>query len=332
KKTVIITGAGSCVPYGMPTGKMLKRSILGSLMDGGFIELKNLSSKVWQSDSYLEHIEYPNEEIVRFILNRYDYKLMDDFARRFSESGQTSIDAFLKHNLNYLEIGKLSIILNILLFEKYAKHQIIDSRKDHWLEYIWNQINDSEQSILDSNLAFVTFNYDRVIEHYFESVIRNSFQLDKKDEKDLFNSIPIVHVYGKIANLPSVQNKPPNIRFGEFDERIFNELTSDSLDIVYDNTEENQNLKDTHVLISNADRILILGFGYHELNMQRLVLEKSKAARNGSIYGSCMGFNSNEQKKLTNKYPFLKLFELNNLEFLREVMILDDVKRQVRIY
>ncbi len=328
KKTVIITGAGSCIPYGFPTGNGLKRSILGSAMEGGFIEIEDYISQPWEKNGRVQPLEIQNNEIREFLINSVGHENLNEFTRTFAESGQYSIDAFLKHHPNFSEVGKLSIIINILLFEKYAKKRIIDTRTDHWLEYIWNQINDSPDDIAESNIAFVTFNYDRTIEYYFEIVINNSFKLEKQKRLELFNSIPIVHIYGKIANLPihHMYNNQPNLPFGNYNTNIFNELKSNSLNIVYDDAEENKNFQEAYKLLNNAERILIMGFGYHDLNMKRLKLENTNAAKKRKIYGSCLGFNEYEQVRLKNKYSFLKLKDLSNTEFLRNVLVSEDIK------
>jgi len=331
KKTVIITGAGSCIPYGLPSGKKLKRTILGSVMEGGHIEIEDFTSKPWENEGCVSPLQIPNNEIRRFLLSSTDNPILNEFSKTFADSGQTSIDAFLKHHPNFAKVGKLAIVLNILLFEHYSKKRVIDTRNDHWLEYLWSQINDSTQNVLESNLAFVTFNYDRVIEYYFETVISNSFKLEKQEVRKLFESIPIIHLYGKIANLPihHIINNQPTIPFGKYDVNLFNEFKKDILNIVYDEAKENKNFNEAFELLHNAERILIMGFGYHDLNMERLKLHNTKAGKAKKVFGSCLGFNENEQKRLKTKYPFLQLSELSNTEFLRNVLISEDIKSKI---
>ena len=119
-----------------------------------------------------------------------------------------------------------------------------------------------------------------------------------------FLKIPIIHVYGKIGYLPwqaGVYNERSNyygksfiVNYGGNADYSVNVglATHKMIEIMYEERKDKPELETARELISNADRIMFLGFGYDELNLSILnlphLLEKKQ------IFGTAYGATNNE--------------------------------------
>jgi hypothetical protein len=88
KPTVLILGAGASAPYGYPTGLALKQETIKGLSPGGSAERMR--------------------QIVSMTGDIYQVKLKE-FVFALRTSGQASIDAFLEHRPEFMELGKSAI-------------------------------------------------------------------------------------------------------------------------------------------------------------------------------------------------------------------------------
>ena len=52
------------------------------------------------------------------------------------------------------------------------------------------------------NVAFITFNYDRSLEFFLLTTLKNRYQKTEQECAAKLKNIPIVHLYGKLALLP----------------------------------------------------------------------------------------------------------------------------------
>ena len=211
-KTLLILGAGASVPYNYPTGIQLKDKICNS---------RNLS--------YLTKLNKTNDRGLKL------------FCKHFKESQMYSIDAFLtkrgkeligeqpsgfgNYFGTYEEYGKLAIALLLIncevpsyLFEPINDNDDNDNddNVDHWLQYLWNHMsNDVEKSELQNNqLKIISFNYDRVLEQYFQTTIERTYGVSLLEAIELRKSFQIIHVYGNLQDLENraYGEKPKDLR------------------------------------------------------------------------------------------------------------------------
>ena len=137
-------------------------------------------------------------------------------------------------------------------------------------------------------MTFVTFNYDRVLEKYFDTVIENMFGLAASDASALRErAIPIIHLHGKIVKRD----------FGDYEESaVVGSLSSiaSEISVVHDTVPMNDPIfKQAFGAISRARLICFLGFGYHPVNIERLRIHEL-ASDNVSIIGSTYGMGEAE--------------------------------------
>lgn len=138
KRTVFVTGAGASAPYGFPLGMQLAGGIIGWLQQPQSLEL-------------LKPFGLEREQII-------------SFAESLQQSGRQSVDAFLEHRPEYIQIGKLAIANSLIQCEQLP---MLFGRSDSWLDYLFNRTNCPFEKFGQSGIAFITFNYDRSPEQYF---------------------------------------------------------------------------------------------------------------------------------------------------------------------
>jgi len=151
-ETVFILGAGSSHPYGYPTGKELRTYICDDFageIDGVF------------NRSGIEG---------RIAASTYQ---VDDFSKAFKNSNTRTIDLFLSRNQNYSEIGRLAIVLSLLRSERESTFGGgIKSPDQDWYDLLFHMMthtlnrSDSYKSFEQNKVTFITFNYDRSLEHF----------------------------------------------------------------------------------------------------------------------------------------------------------------------
>lgn len=260
-KTLLIVGAGASVPYGYPTGYELRSELTSS----------NALSGLQQ---------------------QIDKSGLELFCRHFEESQLNSIDAFLAKRgddkvisyeghqriecATYGEYGKLAIAH--ILIEREEVTNLIKPKDDHWLQYLWNLMSDVPKSEFQNNqLKIVSFNYDRVIEQYFQTTIQHSYGVEYAEGLDLRSAIEIIHVYGSLGNL---ENRAYGIKLTNV------KSAANSILVIPEAREENNTeFEKAKQIIQWADKICFIGFGFDSTNMRRLGFPHHDLSAK-KIYGS----------------------------------------------
>ena len=120
--------------------------------------------------------------------------------------------------------------------------------------------------------AFITFNYDRSLEHFFYESLRNSFTEVPEDHiVQSLNQLRILHVYGQILPLKwqdaevGVDYKPQ-----QRNETLLQKAAA-NLRTIYEQ-KTSPELNEAQEFLSHAEQIFFLGFGYAPENMNVLNL------------------------------------------------------------
>lgn len=290
-KTVFILGAGASRPYGFPSASELRRDII--------IDFPEMYKRSFAEQNNLD-------------LSKVD--LHPDFERvinTFNKSSTKSIDLFLSRNKQFYNIGKIIIAYLIASYESKSKfREEIEAPQFDWYMHIYDlltkHISDPEKLISffeNNNVSFVTFNYDRSLEQFLYESFFNSFSTKRNEIAKLFSNIKILHVYGKIAKLPW-ENEYPRLEYGS--PNYFGNLDelAKSINIVFE--ERTDDLSEAKQLISDAQRIFFLGFGYADENLD--ALDFNSLIHQGSrIYGTGLGLTDSERRKVELKLRGKKL-------------------------
>jgi hypothetical protein len=259
KRTVLVLGAGASVPFEFPTGAKLSRYII----DG------------CEKNS-------PPFELLRN-LGRFSQEEIDRFRDCFFLSGKNSIDAFLEHRSEFLPIGKAAIALTLIPYERTQR--IFTYNEDNWLRYVFDQLNTSFEEFGKNALSIVTFNYDRVVEHFFFTALKNSYGRSDAECIEVLNHIPIIHLHGRLGCLPW-QGEGGRPFHYEADEQSLR-VSIDNLKIIHEDIKDGRDEDFTAAkqLLADAEQIYFLGFSFNRTNVERLDIKKFAGKSMATAFG-----------------------------------------------
>ncbi|WP_291122940.1 SIR2 family protein, partial [Flavobacterium sp. UBA6046] len=187
---------------------------------------------------------------------------------RFSATPST--DTFLEprqEEERYL--GKLAIAYALIPFEKEEPLFYDNS----WYKTFINKLNLSFEDFEKNKISFITFNYDRSLEFFLMTSLKNRFKKSQDEVAEKLKKIPIVHLYGKLGLLPW-EVISDNDYYRNYEPTVLPHhlrKSSKSLKIIYDKLDlDNPEFKQAKILLSAARKIYFLGFGYHKDNLDRL--------------------------------------------------------------
>jgi len=291
RQTVFILGAGASVPYKFPTADQLNKDIIEHFENN----LKN-----WATENYRQ------SPLDRNRINWAIKKIVDDtekFRGNFRKGPGLSIDRYLTDNPSFLSPGKKAILLSIALKEHLSRflYEVdIEYRKQDWYKDLFNELikdfrGPKNCQINKNHVSFVTFNYDRSLEHFLHMSLTSHYtemSTDILTEEIL--SIPIIHVYGTIGNLPWQNSN--SVEYGSrLNEYDINQLV-DNLFVIKEER-ENPNAELAKAEIQKAKRIFFLGFGFAEDNLQVLDIPKI-LPDDVEIYATNMGLTNRKKDEI----------------------------------
>jgi len=292
-KTVFILGAGASVPYNFPTGDGLK-----DLICKNFVNEYNHFPVLGDWPGQLLTLE-----------NRRRNKSAEDFTTALSKATGQSIDLFLSISESHLTVGKVAILHSILKSENQSQFRL---KEDDWYTYLFERMmqecwqQKKPELFTDNNVKFITFNYDRSLEHFIAESFVNNFSDLQKEVKllDYANNFPMHHVYGSVGLLPWQTNSNSNniVEYGNIDKRYIQtkpalksiKLIDERSDIDSEKIEE---------ILSDAERLFILGFGFLQENMDILQVHKYLPKNhNTPIYATTKGIHPQRVKEISNYF------------------------------
>jgi len=272
EKTVFILGAGASCPYGFPSGSELREQII--------------SVYVSDFEAYL------NARARVKVLIPQELSKAKEFTDKFRKSTK-SIDLFLALNPEFKETGKRAIIFRILRAEKQSHFREQSKHKDQdWYTLLFECMTkgfvkkDDYSRFCENDVSFITFNYDRSLEHFLYDSLLNSFVGIGGDKiAEQLNRIKVIHVFGKVAPLEWQDRNGVEYR-QEINSVNADELIK-NLRTIYEGM-ENPELKEAKDLIGKAKSIYFLGFGYAKENLD--VLGIPEILSTGQlVYGTALG-------------------------------------------
>lgn len=249
--TVLVLGAGASKPFGFPLGQDLLNEVVRDL-----------------------HFKDPNGKVGELVKVGFDNPSIQSFRSALAYSAQPSIDAFLEHRPEFLEIGKAAIAQALMRYE--SQDSLFDpAREDaNWYKYLFGKMCPGRiEDFAKNKLSVVTFNYDRSLEHFLFTALYNSFQHLENTCAEVLKSLQVVHVHGQLGYLPwqgvHRRQTPVKAYDGEVGLEAIKHATQ-LIRVVHENNDEDPEYKRARDLLCAAQRIVFLGFGYHEANVRRL--------------------------------------------------------------
>jgi hypothetical protein len=287
--TVFILGAGASLPYKFPSGT-------------------ELADLICKSD--------PS------IYNPFgiDHRTASAFINELKRSDQMAVDAFLEHRQEFVDVGKTAIAL-FLIGRENEPNLFPEPGQRDWYTYLVDRltVDTAFDNVAKNQVGFITFNYERSLEHYLSLTICSRYGKRLDEVGQVLRSLPFIHVHGQLGYLPW-QDTGPGVRAYNTD-RTKKEIdvAVKGIKIISESIDDSPEFAKARDLMKNAQRIAILGFGYHPVNMRRLQVPFKPGGV--TIWGTCYGKTMTERDELIRKYDGLSLVSPDTkiLEFLRSV-------------
>jgi hypothetical protein len=287
--TVFVLGAGTGVPFGFPTGDGLRREIIKSIL-GSYNEYVGLMPTVKPLENFKESIL---DALGDTAANRVQIR---NFAVDMLDSGLSSVDVFLEHRQEFRDVGRVAIASALVRRES---PQVISLSEGDWIIYLWNIMRDSLTNGGFNNVGFVTFNYDRTLEYRLTMAVSATLHLDTVEAWKIVQQWPIVHVYGQLATFHPVGD---NNHRAYFDDVSGDSLKLSAASLRFIDERDDEPLEQARHLISKAQHLVFLGFGFDKTNVERLKTRNNNYNRNEfRIMSSSMGMTFGEVRRATDR-------------------------------
>lgn len=304
RRTVFVVGAGCSYEYGLPVGETLKRLIVD--------RMSSLSRA--QRQSGME----PYDELMLNAVRRLAHQEPGDAANQvgawLEAAGKiarglphaTSIDrylAFRSDDQRIVQLGKLAIVQSILEAERASSLDAspldhveigrIAHNQPHWLGQVFGRMQEGvagKARITDlfRNVTFVSFNYDRCIEHYFYNAIVEYGDFSDSEAASAMVELRIIHPYGRIGALPwdIDVSQPLKADYGvELSSSEHLLSLASGIRTFTEGAHDDQH-RPTHEALLQAEQVIFLGFSFLDQNMDMLTPNGrcSGTAVSGTVY------------------------------------------------
>lgn len=253
--TVFVVGAGASVPFKFPSG-------LSLLRDAKVQKASQISQRI--------HEKVHGEDLRQF-------------CEMLRDCQEMSLDAALESQPPILQAsGKWLIADQLLRCEATSRGVAADG--GDWIQHLFSLMADGVGNTADflyyNAVWFVTYNYDRLIEHKLIAGLRSKYRQDWLSHKHKILE-RVVHLHGSLGDLnEESQNHVP---FGavstagragtEYDRDLTGFMPSceRSIRIVHE-VQDNEQFSQARGLLMQAERVFFLGFGFGVKNVDRLNL------------------------------------------------------------
>jgi hypothetical protein len=253
--TVFVVGAGASVPFKFPSG-------LSLLRDAKVQKARVISQRI--------HDKIAGEDL-------------HQFREMLRDCQELSLDAALESQPPILQAAGKWLIADQLLRCEAASRGVAPDGGD-WIEHLFSLMTDGVGNTTDflyyNAVWFVTYNYDRLIEHKLMAGLRSKYRQDWTNHKQKILE-RVIHLHGSLGDLnEGSQNYVP---FGavttggragsEYDRELAECMPSceRSIRIVHE-VQDNQQFSQARGLLTQAERVFFLGFGFGVKNVDRLDL------------------------------------------------------------
>lgn len=292
RETVLIVGAGCSAEFGLPVGYGLKDSIANELSRVGQVD-RSSGFIVVNSRAADEHLRWAIERSGQAVGDRNWPIIANGLADGIRHA--PSIDNYLhlhRDDPAAVAIGKLAIAREIIRAEAYSlldedgvdlseiKAKLNHSNRSPYLwleELVCHSMMDvprHDMGQIFSNLTIITFNYDRVIEHYLFHALQSVARLTPEAAAEAMTKLTIIHPYGKIGSLPWQREggNYPEVPFGSNSHGVSHHVLKAAQNLrTFTEAVTDETVLDTmHQAIANALQIVFLGFSFMPENLRLL--------------------------------------------------------------
>jgi hypothetical protein len=283
KKTIFVLGAGAHCPYGFPDGGRLIRNMV--------LELPKAPTEKTSFRVCVERIHGdPSDRTCARLIK---------LRTALEYSGHTSIDSFLRTHKDdnfFVDVGRW-LVAWVLMPQEFgfnfsrlgpSNHDPLKPDQD-WMSFLFGRmlrgcLDSPDQFVERNNIAFVTFNYDRTLEHFLTGKLKNTYRgLSTRDAWGYVQRFQIIHIYGSLGPYD------PNSRFSDDRNHDLVRERARFIQLMYEERADNPALEQFARLVEGGDayRVVFLGFGFDPDNIAALKLtERLKSLPQGGVIAS----------------------------------------------
>jgi hypothetical protein len=296
RKTVFVLGAGASQPFDYPVGATLFLQVVDYLDPGS-----------------------NRDELCKLTGHQFNGEQLASFQQALFRSGLRSVDAFLEHRLEFLEIGK-AIMARLLIRHEQPNNLWRTNNPGNWMPYLFSRLmTTSFDKFADNPVSFITFNYDRSLEYFLFESLKNTFRKEDNECAELLKKIPIIHLHGRLGFLPWEGKEQAVTR--EYRSDIITPGTlaicKRGIKVIHEDIADgrDQDFEAAKSLLRDAQVVLFLGFGFAPLNVERLNLNR---VRFTTARATALGLKLSECNAIRSMVFNLELDDMDCLGLLRE--------------
>jgi hypothetical protein len=213
-------------------------------------------------------------------------------------------------------VAKFAIAQQILLAENESElgttalsdaetaRRVVGSLRDCWLHYLMRHLRSDlhrrKVEELFGDVAFIVFNYDRCVEQYLYWAFQMAGDLSPGAAANHLKNIPIIHTYGSLGPLPYDKRSPQAVGFGA--EHLLSARVANRIKTYTEEKHDQEEMEKVHQLVLHAKKLVFLGFGYHEQNLN-LLFPNGLVPRTCRVWGTAVG--ASEPRKQALQHLFL---------------------------
>ena len=264
-RNLIVVGAGASSDFGFPLGLGLAANIRDRLES----ELRNpndprpILDTAMMSGQPGDYGAAIRDICGGLVATRSIDRLLDSRSDRplVTLLGKCSIVAEIMQRENQSQIGAAT-------GAKWDERQAaLVHARDSWLARLFGLLQEGvaprDAHRIFSSIGFVTFNYDRCIEHYLRLAMHHIVNLPFSEAVQIANQIPIIHVYGSLGELPDDLGNG-GVPFGP--EHHYNKVASESIRTFTEGADDGT-IEQIRKVVSESLNIYFMGFGFDPKNV-----------------------------------------------------------------
>lgn len=297
KKTLFIVGAGASKELDLPMGDELKGRIgkaVGFTFPDGFNPTDGNQAVYWAVQEHLKQLEVRDSnpwwragQAIKAAMPQAIS--IDNFIHTHSEDDKI------------IFMGKLGIAVCILEAERASFLRgdrdrdgklNFGSLKESWhATFVKILLENAPANGIDTlfdNVSFITFNYDRCIEHYLEKALQNYLLISEQEAQKAVNKLTVIHPYGQVGRLP--WQPCGRVKFGAEPHATDLLEIAKQIRTFTERVEDEDMMDRIHVLLNQAEQVIYLGFSYGAMNLE-LLTTPAKSTKSKLVLGTSIGIS-----------------------------------------
>ena len=295
-----VIGAGVSKELNLPTGEELIKNIADRLdyEFDSYGRLKGGDDDIYQA---LRIHASDNAELEKYIIAAEKIKNGVILTK--------SIDTYIHNHRGDSHIakcGKLAITCAILDEERNSTlYKAINSRPSHLniqetclIPFYKNLTEGCDIQEIEERLKSITliiFNYDRCVEQFLYNALKQHYNTNDSKASQLMSNLNIYHPYGTVGKL-----KTSTIEGIKFGAKLNPETLLDISNEIKTFTEgitEKINISEIKKHMSNAEKLIFIGFAFHKMNME-ILKPNPQASSYPKFYASTYRFSDYDKSEI----------------------------------